>query len=96
MAKLDAQSKRRGAAGPVPEAPDEAGAGGADLRATVTLSPEALSALLDEVKRSRGQESEVDAADEFAEEPEPTDDDPDHQASGADRRPPLRARRTDR
>jgi hypothetical protein len=53
MAKLNAQSKRRGPVSPTPEPPDDASAGGVDLRATVALTPEALSALLAQVKKSQ-------------------------------------------
>jgi hypothetical protein len=84
MAKLDAQSKWRGAARSVPNPPDEPSASGADLRATVTLSAEALSALLDQVKKSQGEEQPAAA------------DDPAQPAEAADRRPPQRARRADR
>jgi hypothetical protein len=68
MAKLNAQGKRRAAVEPAPEPPDDTSASGPDLRATVALTPEALSALLDQVKQSQ---AEVDpTADVPADEPD--------------------------
>ena len=68
MAQLNAQSKRRVGTGET-EAPVEGNPPPeTDLRATIALSPEALAALIDEVKRAQGDASAA------ADAPDPADD----------------------
>jgi hypothetical protein len=59
MAQLNAQSKRRVGTGET-EAPVEGNPPPeTDLRATIALSPEALAALIDEVKKAQGEASDA-------------------------------------
>ncbi len=60
MAKLNAASERPAVPEtPAPVAEDDAPE--MDLKATIALSPDALAALLDEVKKAQGQASEAPA-----------------------------------
>jgi hypothetical protein len=73
MAQLNAQSKRRVGTGETEASLEGNPPPETDLRATIALSPEALAALIDEVKKAQGEASAAAEAANSGEAPDAGD-----------------------